>query len=338
MLKKSLLVMLGVSFSIGSFAQENLNDLLAAGIEDAKQFSQNYVAPANDGLAYAINNGWFDNAKSPKQHEFQLSIIGNASFIKDESKSFEFNVSDYENIRFSDNSPSKTVATALGHNTPEINVIVTYDDPIFGNQEFELTLPTGVGAENVNLLPTAYLQGSFSVFKGTQVKARFFPKINTEDVEIGLYGFGIQQEFTAWLPEDNNFPVALSGLIAYTHLDGNYDFTSTNIVDGSNQQVQTKVNSMLYQLIAGTTFKKLNAYAGLGYLNANTTTDLLGTYRVSDGVLFSEEIVDPFSVDYETSGVTATLGANLKLGFFGLNASYTLAEFDSASLGIHFMF
>ena len=33
-----------------------------------------------------------------------------------------------------------------------------------------------------------------------------------------------------------------------------------------------------------------------------------------------------------------TLGANLKLGFFGINADYTIAEYDSASLGINFGF
>lgn len=94
----------------------------------------------------------------------------------------------------------------------------------------------------------------------------------------------------------------------------------------------------MFQLIAGTNFKVFNVYEALGYLSAKSRTDLLVTYRVSNGILFSEEIVDPFSVESETNGVTAILGANLKLGFFGLNASYTIAEFDAASLGVNFMF
>ncbi|MFC7444614.1 hypothetical protein C7H62_1730 [Mesoflavibacter sp. HG96] len=335
---KKITQLLIVLFVTTTIAQDDLNDLLAAGIEDAKRFSTSYLLPATDGLAYGINNGWANNAKSPKKYGVELSIIGNAGFIKDEKKSFVLNVNDYENIRFQDNSPSKVVATALGHNDPDVTVIVTYDDPIFGNQEVELTLPTGIGAANVNLLPTAYLQGSFSVFKGTQIKGRFFPKVETEDAKIGLYGLGIQQEFTSWLPADKVFPVAISGLIAYTHLDGSYDFTSTNVVDGENQQVQTNVNSMLYQLIVGTKLKVINFYGSVGYIDAKTTTDLLGTYVVSNDVLFSEEIVDPFSIESTTQGVIITLGANLKLGFFGLNASYAIAEFDSATLGINFSF
>lgn len=317
-------------------AQENINELLAAGIADAKRFTTDYINPATEGVAYGINNGWFNNAKSLKKYGFELSIIGNASFIKDEKKSFDLVVSDYENLRFPDNSSSQSVATALGNNDPDVIVMVTYDDPIFGDQEVEITLPTGIGSADVNLIPTAFLQASFSPFKGTELKGRFLPKINTDDVDLGLYGIGIQQEFTSWLPANKIFPVAISGLIAYTHLNGSYDFTDTNIVDGENQQIKTEVNTMLYQLIFGTKLKVINFYGSVGYLNGKTTTDLNGTYRVSDGILTSDEIIDPFSINSDTSGVRATIGTHLKLGFFRLNVDYTIAEFNSASLGMSF--
>ncbi|MCB0444782.1 MAG: hypothetical protein KDC68_03830, partial [Gelidibacter sp.] len=254
-MKKYLVLALMLLPSIMMNAQENIDDLLAAGINDAKKFTTDYIQPASEGLAYGINNGWFNNAKAPKKYGFEISIIGNASFIKAEKKSFVMNVADYENIRFQDNSPSKTVATALGQNSPDVTVIITYDDPIFGNQETELTLPTGIASENINLIPTAFLQASFSPFKGTQIKGRFFPKVNTDDVKVGFYGLGLQQEFTSWLPADKIIPVAISGLIAYTHLDGSYDFTDDGLVDGNNQQVQTKINTLLFELLVGTKLK-----------------------------------------------------------------------------------
>ncbi len=337
-MKKLFIFTLMLSSFVTTTAQENVNDLLTAGIEDAKRFTTDYIAPASEGLAFGMNNGWFNSAKAPKRFGFEISLIANASFIKDEKKSFELNVADYENIRFPDNSPSKTVATALGDNDPDITVIVTYDDPIFGNQEVELTLPTGIGSEGVNIIPTAFLQASFSPFKGTQIKGRFFPKVETEDAKVGYYGFGLQQEFTSWLPADKIFPVAISGLVAYTHLDANYDFTDTEVIEGENQQIQTDINTLLFQLIVGTKLKVVNFYGALGYLDGKSTTDLLGTYVVTDGLLFSDEIVDPFSIEQDISGMRATIGANLKLGFFGLNADYTIAEFDSASLGINFSF
>lgn len=319
-------------------AQENLNDLLAAGVEDAKRFSSDYIAPANEGLAFGINNGWFNNAKAPEKYSFELSIVGNASFIDDDKTAFQMNVADYQNIRFEDNSPSKMVATALGHNDPDINIVVTYDDPLFGEQETTLTLPTGIGSENINLIPTGFLQASFSPFEGTQIKGRFFPKVEAEDAKVGLYGIGIQQELTSWLPADKVIPVAVSGLIAYTHLDGEYDFTDQQFVDGEDQRVSTDVNTLLAELIVGTKLPVINFYGALGYMTGKTTTDLLGTYRVTDGVLFSEEVNDPFSIEQDVSGMRATLGTHLKLGFFALNADYTLAEFNSASVGLNFSF
>ena len=319
-------------------SQDHIDDLLAAGVNDAKRFSQDYLAPATEGLAYGINNGWFNHAKGQKQFGFEIGLIANTSFINDDKKTFEMRVSDYENIRFLDNSTSKNVATALGHNDPDITVVITYDDPIFGNQETELTLPTGIGSTGVNIIPAAFLQAAFSPFRGTQIKARYFPKIETEDVKTGLYGFGIQQEFTAWLPRDKFFPVAISGLIAYTHLDGSYDFTDSNLVEGSNQQVQTDINTFLFELIASTNFKVLNAYGAIGYLSGKSQTDLLGTYVVTDGLLYSESIVDPFSIEEKVNGIRTTLGANVKLGFFSLNVDYTFAEFNSASLGLNFSF
>ncbi|MEO6347200.1 MAG: DUF6588 family protein [Aquaticitalea sp.] len=337
-MKKFNLLLVFVLVVSNTNAQENINDLLTAGINDAKQFSTDYLAPASEGLAFGINNGWFNNAKAPKKYGFEISILGNASFIKEEKKSYQMNVADYENIRFEDNSPSKSVATALGQNNPDITIFITYDDPIFGNQEVPLTLPTGIGSANINLIPTAFLQASFSPFAGTQLKGRFFPKVDTKDVKVGFYGLGIQQEFTSWLPADKIFPVAISGLIAYTHLNGSYDFTDGQYVEGENQQIDTKVNTLLFEVLVGTKLKVINFYGGLGYLDGKSTTDLLGTYRVTDGLLFSKDIVDPFSVEQDVTGVRATVGANLKLGFFSLNADYTLAEFDSASVGLNFSF
>lgn len=319
-------------------AQENINELLAAGVEDAKRFTTDYIAPASDALAFGINAGWFNTANAPKKYGFEISLIANGVFSNEEKESFQLNVADYENIRFPDNSPSKMVATALGDNNPDVTVIVTYDDPIFGNQEVELTLPTGIGSEGVSIVPTAFVQASFSPFRGTQLKGRFFPKIDTEDVDFSTYGFGIQQEFTSWLPAEKTIPVAISGLIAYSHLDASYDFTDQTGIQGDNQRVETDVNTLLFQLIVGTKFKVINFYGGLGYITGDATTDLLGSYTVTNGVVFSQTITDPFSVERDISAVRGTLGANLKLGFFSLNADYTIGDFDSASLGLNFSF
>ena len=91
-------------------------------------------------------------------------------------------------------------------------------------------------------------------------------------------------------------------------------------------------------MIASTKLPVINFYGGLGYIKGKSESDLLGTYRVSNGLLTSDDIVDPFSVSSEVSSVRGTIGTKLKLGFFRLNAEYHLAEFNAFSVGLNFGF
>ena len=318
-------------------AQQSINELLAAGVADTQRFAESYIAPASEGLVYAISNGWFNNAKSPRRFGFEISIVGNANFVDDNKTSFKMVASDYENIRFDDNSPSKNVSTVFG-NSESQTVVLTYDDPVFGNQEIEVSLPGGIGSSEANLVPTVFLQASFSPLKGTQIKARFIPKLNFSDASLNAFGVGLQQDLLSWLPGKKVLPVAVSGVIAYTNLKSEYDFTATNVVEGDNQQMTLDVNSMLYQMVVGTKLKIINFYGALGYVSGSTKTKLLGTYKIVDGSVSSDEIVNPISIKNKISGMRTTLGANLKLGFFGINADYTFAEYNSASLGINIGF
>ncbi len=320
-----------------SNAQQNINELLAAGVADTQRFAEHYIAPASEGLVYGISNGWFNTAKSPRRFGFEISIVGNTSFIKDEKKSFNMVASDFENIRFQDNSTNKIVPTVFGASSSE-TVVLTYDDPIFGNQEVSVALPGGIGSSESNFIPTAFLQASFSPLKGTQLKVRVAPKLAYQDAQLNAFGVGIQQDLLSWLPAKKVLPIAVSGVIAYTNLKSEYDFSATEVVEGNNQQMTLDANSMIYQLVIGTKLKIINFYGSIGHIRGGTKTKLLGTYKIVNGAVSSDEIVNPISIKNKISGMRTTLGANLKLGFFGINADYTIAEYDSASLGINFGF
>lgn len=337
-MKKLTLLMLLCLATITSKAQNDIDVLLAAGVEDAQRFANDYLMSGTNGLMYSMNANWFNTADVKPLGGFEISIIANAALIKDEHKSFVMNTNLYNNVQFVQGSSSQNVATALGENNPDIIVEVNYDDPIFGNQTEQIILPTGIGSSSANLLPTAFIQAALGLSKGIEVKARFVPKIKTDDIDLSMYGAGLQLEFTKWLPADKLLPVAISGLVAYTHLNGSYDLTNSSGIQGENQRVENATNTWLLQLIASTKLPVINFYGGLGYINGKSESDLLGTFRVSNGVITSQDIIDPFSVSSKVSGVRGTLGTKLKLGFFRLNAEYHLAEFDAFSVGINFGF
>ena len=325
-------------FSIFAIGQNDIDFLLAAGIEDAQRFTNDYLAPGTNGLMHSMNANWFNSAKVKPFGGFEISVIANAALVYDEDKIFNFDTSVYNNVQFVEGSSSQNVATVLGENNPAVFVEVEYDDPIFGSQTVQLELPNGIGNSVGDLIPTASIQGAVGLGNGIELKARFIPKIQIDEVETGVFGAGLQYEFTELLPADKIWPVALSGLVAYTHIDASYNLTESSGIEGENQRLENDTNTWLFQIIASTKLPVINFYGGVGFISGTSNSDLLGTYRVTDGLLTSENINDPFSVSSEISDLRGTIGTKLKLGFFRLNAEYHISQFDAVSVGINFGF
>ncbi|MGI9548331.1 MAG: DUF6588 family protein [Flavobacteriaceae bacterium] len=318
-----------------AMAQSDLEDLLLAGIDDAEQFTTDYLAPATEGIIYGVSGSWYNTAEAKPLGGFEISIIGNMAFFgnKEDKKQFILNTADYENLQFVDGSTSKPVSTALG-DIEGVEVFVE-DETGLAREEFEL--PTGLASENIDFIPSGYIQVSVGLIKGTEIKARFLPKIKADELELSFYGFGLQHEFTKHLPADKILPVAISAVIGYTHFDGNYDLSASDIIDGSNQRLEMDINSWLFQAVASTRLPVINFYGGLGYLTGKSKSDALGTYIVESGPI-QASYTDPFSIVEDTNGVVGNIGAKLKLGFFRLHADYSFGGFNNLSVGINFGF
>ncbi|WP_242205932.1 DUF6588 family protein [Aestuariivivens insulae] len=343
-MKKITLLML-LSLVTTMTQAQDIDGMFAAGVENAERFANDYLRPGTNGLMHSMNANWFNTADAKPLGGFEISIVANASVAKNEHKSFLMDISQYNSpdydftVAFKDDESlqTKMVATALGENDSRVELIVRSKAAPGINPE-TITLPSGIGNATADLLPTAFIQGALGLSKGIELKARFVPKIKTDEVDISMYGAGMQIEFTKWLPADKILPVAVSGLVAYTHLDGSYDMTESSWIDGDNQRIENSTNTWLLQLIASTKLPVINFYGGLGYIKGKSESDVLGTYIVTGGPLISKTYKDPFSVSSEVSSVRGTLGAKLKLGFFRLNAEYHLSEFNAFSVGIHFGF
>ncbi len=323
-------------FSVGLSAQ-SLNDLLTSGLNDAERFTNAYTAPVTEAAIYSISNGWYNSADAKPLGGFEISIIGNFTGFKNKTdkKSFELNINDYENLRFTDGSTSRQVSTALG-DIEGVNVIVTDENGIFSEQ-FEL--PAGLAAEDFNFIPSGYLQASVGLIKGLEVKARFLPKIDFEDsAKIGMFGAGIQYDFTKLMPADKLLPVAISAVIGYTGLNGEYDFTDSDLVDGENQRIDASFNTWNFSAVVSTRkIPVINFYGGLGYITGKSDIDVLGSYVVTSGP-FQTTYTDPFSVSNNVSGVTANIGTKIKMGFFRINVGYNIGEFNTLTAALNFGF
>ncbi|MEO0570338.1 MAG: DUF6588 family protein [Bacteroidota bacterium] len=333
-MKKIFLLIALCTFSFGK--AQDLNDLFISGLEDAERFANAYLAPVQEAGIYSISNGWYNTADAKPLGGFEISIIGNITGFrnKNDKKSFLLDPNDYENLNFVDNpGQARQVSTALG----DIEGVVVFVEESGVVETFEL--PSGLEAEDFNFIPSGYIQASVGLIKGLEVKARFLPKINfDDDAEIGLFGAGIQYEFTKLLPADKLLPVAISAVIGYTNLNGEYDFTESSDVQGENQSIDASINTWNFSAVVSTRkIPVINFYGGLGYITGKSDIDLNGTYVVTTGP-FQETFTNPFSVSEDASGVVASLGTKIKLGFFRLNAEYNISEFSTFTAGMSFGF
>ena len=336
---KKLLLLICIGGSLIARAQVDFNNVLAAGLEDAEKFTTDYLSPLSESVVYNMGTGWYNTADAKPLGGFEISIIGNISGFKNKQnkKAFILDPNDYQNIDFVQNpGVAREVSTALG-DISGIEVFVESQVAGFTVREtFEL--PSGLSGEGMDFVPSGYVQASVGIIKGTELKARFLPKMGFEDASVGLIGFGIQHDFTKLLPADKVLPIAISAVVGYTNVSGDYDLTNAELIEGENQRIDASINTWVFSGVVSTKLPIINFYGGVGYLTGKSVTDILGTYRVTKGPFRSETYTDPFSITKKASGVTGTLGTKLKLGFFRLNAEYNLGEFNTATVGVNFGF
>ena len=327
-MKRIIVALVLVSVTMGK--AQDLNDIFVSGVADAERFANAYLSPVSEGAIYSISNGWYNTADAKPLGGFEISIIGNMTGFKnkDDKKAFLLDPADYENLDFVQNpGQARMVSTALG-DIEGVEVFVEDQSGVF-REDFEL--PSGLAAENLNFIPSGYIQASVGLIKGLEVKARFLPKIKfDDDAKLGLFGAGLQY--------DKVMPVAISAVIGYTNLNGEYDFTDSSTIEGSNQRIDASFKTWNFSAVVSTkNIPVINFYGGLGYITGKSDIDLLGTYQ-ANGPFFSETVEDPFTVSKNARGVAATLGTKLKLGFFRLNAEYNIAEFSTFTFGVNFGF
>lgn len=317
-------------------AQSDLDKLLFGGISDAAQYIDNYMAPASGTLIHNLSNGWYSSGKAKSLGRFEVSFIANVSLVGSKHRTFLMNENDYQYFYFRDpNISEMEVPTIFGEDT-DVEMIAAYD---YGNGVIETTpikLPEGISSSGINLIPLPSLQASAGIWKGTEVKVRFIPKVKIDDFKTHTYGFALQHELTQWLPAAELLPLHVSALVGYTTLNATYDLNRHSGLRGKDQELSTDADSWLFTAIVSTSLPVINFYGGLGYINGSSKSYLNGTYEIDRGVDAGKTLVDPVRIKHTSSGVAATVGFKLQLGFFRLNADYSLQKYNNASLGISF--
>lgn len=311
-------------------SQENIRDFLVLSSDVAEELVSGYTQPAAEGLMYGLTGGWYNSAQVRKPWALEISIVTNGAFVPSDARTYIIDTNRFDNLTTTDGEAILELPTILGSSDATATFIADVEGELYQWESAE-----GLGLADLNLLPNGFFQVKLGLPKATEAGLRFFPKINIDDVEVGLFGLALQHEFSKWVPALDTSPIAFSAFVAYTRLFADYNFETGGDVLGENQEIDLRMNSWLFEMIASTKFPKLNIYGGIGYVLADTNTELLGTY-IFDIAGTPLTVTDPFGFKNEVDGIRANLGVNLRLGWFGLNTAYTFQGYNNISLGINF--
>lgn len=339
-MKKLILLLFLITPFLGK--SQDIEQFLLAGTEDASKLTKNYVNPVAKGFMYGLNNGWYSTGRTHKKLGFDITFVANLAKVPGKDEVFQFVESDYSNITLA-NGSSEIQTLMGGNNNATFQASIDAGGGTFNLANF--SVPDGIGEDlPMNAVPTATLQVGIGIPGiDADLKVRYLPKVGTSDLEVGMFGLGIQKSFTKLLKLDKT-PIDVSALLAYTKLTAEYDIQGESSFEGSGQMMEFTTNAYTFQAIASVNFKLIEFYGAVGYNTAKMDVDIKGTYELkytdanTNISVVSETLTDPVSVDFDASGVRATIGTRLNLGFFKIFGDYTIQEYNTITGGIAFSF
>jgi len=344
-MKKFAFVILVLSLSFKAMAQDDgLESILYANIQDANKLTQAYLNPGMKGLIYGMNSGWYHTAQAHKTFGFDFSFGLNASMVPSKDELFKFADLGLSSTTSANFATSPTVA---GTNNIEAQATVTATAVIEGQTvSKEFKMPAGVKEDlPLNAVPTPSVQFTLGLPKQFDVMVRLVPEVGSDDVKGNLFGIGVKKEITSLFGPIEKLPLHISLLGAYTNMDVNYNIQNESSIPGANQVATFNLSSYTIQAIASINFPIINFYDGIGYGAGTSDLKMLGTYVLEYETGFpapnntvEKTVTDPINLDFEASGIRATVGTRLSLGFFKIFADYTIQEYNTLSGGLAFSF
>jgi hypothetical protein len=351
------LIVTSFLFSSAAFSQFSNVDFLRSAPADAVKFVQAYISPWANAFGAGLNGSWYNTAKPHKLGGFDVTTSFNVGIVPGSAGTF-----DISSIGLSSAiTGTGTASTVSGPNTdgPQI----TYKSGAYTLATFNT--PPGT---NWKYIPVPMVQVGIGLPLGTELKARFLPKIPIRGGDVSMWGVGLMHSIMQYIPGNKLLPIDASIFVGYTRLTGNvplslqpgseipwnYSPTFNPITYFSDQNLNAMVGALNISAIGSVNLRIITFYAGLGYSKTKTTIKLEGKYpapvvvttptpraeyndiagsgSIKDGSDFPKMDIENFS------GLRANAGFRIKITVITFHVDYTRSQYNvvSAGLGVSF--
>lgn len=232
-----------VLFSSSRLSAQTTDETIAqlnSMIDDAIFFTDRYITPATDAIAYQAAAGWMATPKKANRWDFTLSANFNTFFVPQSQRHFLLKDEDLSFFTI-DDVPQASTPTALGGDQ-----VVSLTGQLNG-EPVTLESPEGVNRETI-LYP--YLQGSLGVGYGTEIIGRFAPRIVLKHVDFQIYGIGIKHNLSQYFPKMETKKWHLAATALYSKEDVTVEFLDviTSFGNLGLNGLHSDVNSWQVQL------------------------------------------------------------------------------------------
>ena len=343
-----------IFFSVSNIKAQNLEETLSNLSSGA---GKAYVAPVISAFGSNLNSGWV--SKVPEAVKFKLHLnlkfIAAGSFFSDENKKFNANGDFYftssqvdqilENPGFTQGNPNYnslknailekqfTVQfsgpTIVGSEKEKLNILFPQQQVQANGQTFTIDSYTLAVDEvkglldEISILPTPGIQLTGGTVLGTNIAIRYSPKIKVSDDlgDFSLWGIGAIHNPGAFFLKPLPIDIAVSFFSQSMKVGDIFESSSTQ-----------------FGIYAGKTFGNTIAFSPfIGLTTESSKTTVKYDYQSNQTINGVQ--VPPTKINFELEGENSTgvtIGFNLKLSFFNINADYKIAKTKTASAGISF--
>lgn len=320
-------------------------------LEDSKKIVNAYVAPAIEGIIYAINDGWFHTAKVHKKFGFDITVGFNGSFVPTRKEMFNIRKLGLQSKII--NAVPDSSPTLFGSGRGSLVILETKisgTNIVTGNRVENLTTQLSTNLPNVEtniskIISAPNLQLTIGLPWKLETSIRFIPKVEDEDSKSLLFGIGFKKEITSLLGPMGKSPFHLAIMANYSNLNSsikiNNQSNENSVVQNSTGEVS--VSTYAIQAIGSLNFPIIDVYGALGYGAGNASFDVFFednasiVYNISDTAQIRADL-ENYSQKFKTGSFRALIGTRLSLDFFKIFASYALQEYNTLSIGLALSF
>lgn len=301
-------------------------------IDDALFYSDKYITPATDAAIYQASSGWIATPRKRELWDVTIGVHTNIFFTPNRDRAFVINNSDLSFFTL-ENGTSATVPTAVG------NKDQVYLTGQLGDSEVRLKTPQGI---NRDVVAYPYFQGSVALWYGTELVAKYSPKVQLKRSNYQVYGVGVTHNISQYIKKLQERDYSLSALAAYSREDVNVEFLNVQTDYGTLgiDAINGLVDTWQFQLNGAKTWGNFELMGGFIINTSNVEYRVSGERGSIEDLLPLQDVLNKRLEEIYKTRVNyiGEVSATYKIGKFNVQSILAFGKFVNTNLSLQYLF